>query len=207
MTPPPGALYTNKLGEREVESSWRWSSFQGWSLTIGWEPLPPCRLLRPSLCTWAFPLFTAQGRWSYNRPFKRWVYALFWERVAVRVRMVFISNNWRGILMHQSMSYLSLVCESYEGSMYYYSSLPLKYAVWTRAVGAHLVARCVLYSYHFLDPLVQWIATGNGWNLRQPARPKPNNVKLLQSWASRTRQASRRGARECEVREGAIRKV
>ena len=73
-----------------------------------------------------------------------------------------------------------------------YSNLPLKYALWTRAVGAHLVGRCVLYSYHFLDPLIWWIATENGSNLRQPAWPKPNHVKSLQSWASRTRWASGR---------------
>ena len=38
----------------------------------------------------------------------------------------------------------------------------------------HLVGKCVLYSYHFLDPLIQWIAIGNGWNIRQPIWPKPN---------------------------------
>ena len=41
-----------------------------------------------------------------------------------------------------------------------YSNLPLKYALWTRVIGAHLVGRCVLYSYHFLDLLIEWIATG-----------------------------------------------
>ena len=71
-----------------------------------------------------------------------------------------------------------------------YSNLPLKYALWTWAVGTHLVGRCVLYLYCFLDPLIWWIATGNGWNLRQPTWPKPNNVKSLQRWENRTRQAS-----------------
>ena len=75
---------------------------------------------------------------------------------------------------------------------YAYNNLPLKYAFWTRAVGAHLVGRCVLYSYRILNPLIQWIAMGNGWNLRQPACPKPNDVKSLQRWASRTRRASMR---------------
>ena len=73
----------------------------------------------------------------------------------------------------------------------YYNFL-LKYALWTIAVGAHLVGRCVLYSYCFLNPLIWWIATWNIWNLRQHAWPKPNDVKSLQSWASRTRQASGR---------------
>ena len=58
-----------------------------------------------------------------------------------------------------------------------YSVLPLKYTLWTGATSTHLVGRCVLYSYYFLDPLFQWIAMGNGWNLRQPAWPKPNDVK------------------------------
>jgi hypothetical protein len=49
---------------------------------------------------------------------------------------------------------------------------------------------------------------GNGWNLRQPAWPKPNGVKSLQSWASRTRRASMHAqGREYEVSEGSIRKV
>ena len=30
-----------------------------------------------------------------------------------------------------------------------YSNLPLKYTLWTRAIGVHLVGRCVLYSYRF----------------------------------------------------------
>ena len=63
-----------------------------------------------------------------------------------------------------------------------YNNLPLKYPLWTRAIGAHLVGRCVLYSYRFLDPLIRWIATGDGWNLRQPT--------WLQSWASRTHRTS-----------------
>ena len=50
----------------------------------------------------------------------------------------------------------------------HYSNLPLKYALWIGDVGVHLVGRCVLYSYHFLDPLIRWIAIGNRWNLRQP---------------------------------------
>ena len=69
-----------------------------------------------------------------------------------------------------------------------YSNLPFEYTLWT--IGAHLVGRCVLYLYCFLDPLIRWIATGNGWNLRQNAWPKPNDVKSLQSWANQTRQAS-----------------
>ena len=72
-----------------------------------------------------------------------------------------------------------------------YTNLLLKYALWTGAVGAHLVGRCVLHSYHFLDCLIRWIAMGYGWNLRQLAWPKPNDVKSLQSWASRTRWASK----------------
>ena len=71
-----------------------------------------------------------------------------------------------------------------------YNNLPLKYALWTWAVGAHLVGRCVLYLYCFLDPFIPWIATGNIWNLRQPTWPKPKDVKSLQSWANRTRQVS-----------------
>ena len=74
----------------------------------------------------------------------------------------------------------------------YYSSLLLKYALWIGVVGAHLVGGCVLCSYRFLDPLIQWIAMGNIWNLRQPAWRKPNDVKSSQSWASRTCRASRR---------------
>ena len=35
-----------------------------------------------------------------------------------------------------------------------YSNLPLKYTFWTRVVDTHLVGRCVLYSYRFLDPLI-----------------------------------------------------
>ena len=73
-----------------------------------------------------------------------------------------------------------------------YSNLPFKYALWTRVVGAHLVGRCVLYSYRFLDILIRWIVTGNGWNLRRPAWPKPSYVKSLQSWASWTCRASGR---------------
>ena len=65
-----------------------------------------------------------------------------------------------------------------------YSNLPLKYALWTRAVGVHLIGRCVLYTKRFLDPLIWWNATGNGWNLRQPTWPKSNDVKSLQIWAS-----------------------
>ena len=34
-----------------------------------------------------------------------------------------------------------------------YNNLPLQYALWTGIVGAHLVGRCVLYSYCFL---CQW---------------------------------------------------
>ena len=67
-----------------------------------------------------------------------------------------------------------------------YSNLLLKFALWIGAVGAHLVGKCVLYSYRFWNPLIQRIAIGNGWNLRQLAWPKPNDVKLLQSWASQT---------------------
>ena len=60
-----------------------------------------------------------------------------------------------------------------------------KYALWTGAVG-----RCVLYSCRFLDPLIWWLATGNKWKRRQLARPKPNDAKSLESWASQTRWAS-----------------
>ena len=74
----------------------------------------------------------------------------------------------------------------------YHSNLLLKYALWTGTVGAHLVRRCVLYSYHFLDFLIRWIATRNGWNFRQSTWLKPNDVKSLQSWASQMRRASRR---------------
>ena len=38
------------------------------------------------------------------------------------------------------------------GSRTRYSVLPLKYALWTGAVGAHLVGRCVLYSHRFSRP-------------------------------------------------------
>ena len=72
----------------------------------------------------------------------------------------------------------------------YTRNLPLKYTFWIGAIGVHLVGRCVLYSYRFLDPLIRWIATGNGWNLRQPAWLKSNDMKSLQSWASRTHRAS-----------------
>ena len=71
-----------------------------------------------------------------------------------------------------------------------YSNLLLKYALWTGAVGAHLVGLCVLYSYRFLDPLIRLVTLENGWNLRQPAWPQSNDVKSLQSWASWTRRAS-----------------
>ena len=74
-----------------------------------------------------------------------------------------------------------------------YNNLPPKYALWTKAIGVHLVARCVLYSYWFLDLVIRWIAMGNGWNLRQPAWLKPNDVKSLQSRASRTRQVGGAG--------------
>ena len=57
-----------------------------------------------------------------------------------------------------------------------YSDLPLDYALWTRAVGAHWVGRCVFYSYCFPWLLIRWIATGNGWNPRQPTWP---NMKVL----------------------------
>ena len=65
----------------------------------------------------------------------------------------------------------------------WYNNLLLKYALWTGTVGAHSVGRCVLYSYRFLDPLIQW-------NLRQPAWSKPNDVKSLQvEQAKRAEQA------------------
>ena len=76
------------------------------------------------------------------------------------------------------------------GSMY--NNLPLKYALWAGAIGAHLVGRCVLYSYRFLDLVIRWITMGNGWNLRKLAWLKPNDVKSLQSWASQTHWASMR---------------
>ena len=58
------------------------------------------------------------------------------------------------------------------------------------SVGGVLVGRCVLYSYRFVDPLIRGIATGNGWDLGQPIWMKPNDVKSLQTWESRMRQAS-----------------
>jgi hypothetical protein len=85
-----------------------------------------------------------------------------------------------------------LVSDSNCNTINLYSNLSLKYALWTKVVGAHLVGKCILYAYRFLDPLIQCIAMGNGWNLRQPAWLKPNDVKPLQSWASRTRRASKR---------------
>ena len=88
-----------------------------------------------------------------------------------------------------------------------YNNLLLKYALWARAVGAHLVGRCVLYSYRFLYPLIQCYTTGNEWNMRQRAWPKPNDVKSLQGWASRTHRASGCWGGSIEVSEGAIWKV
>ena len=65
-------------------------------------------------------------------------------------------------------------------------------ALWTKAVGMHLVGRCILYSCHFLDLMIWWLTTGNGWNMRQHTWPKSIDVKSLQSWASQTCRASGR---------------
>ena len=62
-----------------------------------------------------------------------------------------------------------------------YINVPPKYGLWSGAVSVHLVGRCILYSYHFLDPLIRQITTRNTWNLRQPAWPRPNDVKSFQT--------------------------
>ena len=60
-----------------------------------------------------------------------------------------------------------------------YSNLELKYALWTTAIGAHLVGRCILYSYRFLVPLIWWIPMENRWHMRQPAWPKSSLSRHL----------------------------
>ena len=58
----------------------------------------------------------------------------------------------------------------------------------------------------FLDPPIWWYATGSGWNLRQPTWAKPNDVKSLQSWASRMCWANGRWGQSTKL-VGAIPKV
>ena len=93
-----------------------------------------------------------------------------------------------------------------------YSNLPLKYALWTGAIGAHLVGRCVLYSYRFLDPLEAIWANESE---RSGERMKPKAICLTEAQKyeiiaklSKPNAPSKRAlGQEYESSEGTIEKV
>ena len=85
----------------------------------------------------------------------------------------------------------------------WYNNFLLKYALWTGVVGAHLVGRCVLYSYFFLDPLIRLYTTGmdETWGNLLDRSPTMWNLSKLNASSKRAL------GREYEVSEDAIQKI
>ena len=111
--------------------------------------------------------------WWLNDHIVQWVSKLCWWNIM-----------WCAIMISLCIECLSTACS-------YYNQCLLATLVWcycplhtvisrsSTRFEPDLVGRCVLYSYRFLDPLVRWITTGNGWNLRRSVWLKPNDVISL----------------------------